>query len=153
VIQRNETALTLDDHKRAFTEVSFLMEIFIQTMKDLVGGGTMSVARNAGKQMGKKLPIYLEQPSLDEVLGAVLGQLSAGFETEFRTDPGGADVAFGRCAIRDVCMNRNAAPGGELCKVFHGFLAGILNEHYGRPVRTTKIQAAADECMCRLESD
>lgn len=151
--RHSETALGPEDHKQAFTEVSFLMEIFIHTMKDLVGGGTQSVARNAGKQMGKKLPIYLDQPSFEPVLGQVLEHLQAGFEVERRFDARGADLRFGHCAIRDVCNNRKIQPGGDLCKVFHNFLSGIVNEHTGKPVRTTRIEAGASYCECRMEGD
>lgn len=150
--ERNETTLTLEDHHRAFTEVSFLMDIFIHTMKDLVGGGTASVARNAGRTMGKKLPIYLEKPSFEEALGAVLEYMSAGFEFEARYGRDSADITYRRCAIREVCENRGIAPGGELCKVFHGFVGGIVNEHYGRPVRTSSLDAQATRCVCRMES-
>lgn len=151
--KRAELELTSEDHQKAFTEVSFLMEIFILTMKDVVGAGTASVARNAGKQMSKKLPIYLgDKPSMEEVMRPVLEHLSAGFEIDMKTQGNVAELDFGRCAIRDVCKNRGIPPGGELCKVFHGFLAGIANELSGRPVRTVKMEAAAARCACRMES-
>ena len=150
--ERSELNLTAEDHQKAFTEVSFLMEIFIHTMKDLLGNGTTSVARNAGRNMAKKLPIYLEKPSFGEALDGVLEQMKQGFEIEARTQDKTATLEFGRCPIRDVCQNRKQDPGGELCQVFHGFLGGIVNEVYGKPVRTSKIEASTTRCQCRMEA-
>jgi len=152
VSKRSELNLTAEDHQKAFTEVSFLMEIFIHTIKDLVGGGTAGVARNAGRNMAKKLPIYLEKPLFGQAVDGVLEQMDQGFEIQARTQDKMATLEFGRCPIRDVCRNRNQEPGGELCQVFHGFLGGIVNEVYGKPVRTSKLEASTTRCQCRLEA-
>ncbi len=149
--KRSELSLTAEDHQKAFTEVSFLMEIFIHTIKDLVGAGTASVARNAGRSMAKKLPIYLEKPLFGAALDGVVEQISQGFEITARTQDKTATLEFGRCPIRDVCRNRSQDPGGELCQVFHGFLAGLVNEVYGKPVRSSKLEASTTRCKCNLE--
>ena len=37
--------LTLEDHKAAFTEVAFLIDIFAATIDNIMGGATSSVGR------------------------------------------------------------------------------------------------------------
>lgn len=57
-----EPTLTLADHQAAFVKVSFLLEIFAATVHDLMGGATDSVGRIAGREMAKKMPVYIPNP-------------------------------------------------------------------------------------------
>jgi hypothetical protein len=64
------SSLTEDDHRQAFTEVSFLLDIFASTIDDVMGGSTATVGRIAGRKMARKLPIYMQRPSPSEALAA-----------------------------------------------------------------------------------
>lgn len=146
-----ELDLTVEEHDKAFTEVSFLLEIFIETMEALSGSGAPSVGMSAGRQMGKKLPIYLHEPKLDEAIAAVNKKLESGFDVELNCTDLNAELKVGRCAIRDVCKRRGQEVGGELCKMFHYYHAGIVSEVYGKPVRP-RIVDAAETCSFEMKA-
>jgi hypothetical protein len=146
-----ELALTLEDHKRAFEEVSFLLEIFAATVHDLMGGATDSVGRIAGREMAKKLPLYLRNPTLEDVLTQMAARLKKGFEIRFTCSDGGADLKFERCALRDVCRVRGLVQGGPLCSLFRAYLDGAVNELVYRPVKS-RIVSTGELCEIRLET-
>ena len=56
---RNEISMSEADHDAAFTEVSFLLEVLVDTLGDVVGNSMAALGTAAGRQMGKKLPVYL----------------------------------------------------------------------------------------------
>ncbi len=141
---------TLEDHRKAFTEVSFLLHIFAATVDDLMGGATAPVGRIAGRRAGRKLPLHLPEPTLESVLAALADHFRNGFELAARSNAAGADVQIGRCVIRDVCADRGIAPGGALCKLFHAQLDGVVDELLARPVKS-EIRAAGASCEIRTE--
>jgi hypothetical protein len=145
-----ELGLTLEDHRQAFEEVSFLLEIFATTVHDLMGGATDSVGRIAGREMAKKLPLYIPNPTLEDVLAQVAGRMEKGFEIRFTSSGGGADLTFERCALRDVCRVRGLALGGPLCSLFRSYLDGLVNELVYRPVKS-RIISTGERCELRLE--
>ncbi len=77
------TGLTLDDHKAAFTEVAFLMDIFAATIDNIMGGATSSVGRMAGRDTANKYPLFLSNPSLEEAVAVVADRMNAGFGISF----------------------------------------------------------------------
>ena len=148
---RNELNLTLEDHEKAFTETSFLLEIFVHTVADLVGGATVTVGRTAGKHMGRKLPFYLADPTLDDVVGALADHGSPAFEMTHTCDGDSAELTFGRCPLRAVCANRGQKLGTDICKMFHAYFAGMSEEVLGRPVKG-RLLSAGDTCKATLQA-
>lgn len=150
--QYTELELSLEDHQVAFTETSFLVEILVHTIDDLMGGASGTVGINAGRLMGRKLPIYLEDRELGPALEALAVRFGAGFEIKVVVDESGeaAEMHFGKCAIREVCKNRGVEPGGQLCKTFHTYLAGIVTEMLKAPMRA-RITEAGDTCTAEIE--
>ena len=148
---RSELSLTVEDHDKAFTEVCFLLEVLVNALGELVGKSTPTLGVTAGRHMGKKLPIYLTDPDVETVLKAIAERMASGWGMEIKADGKGADVKFGKCAIRDVCKNRSLELGGELCQMFHYYLSGMAAELYGKPVRAT-IKSAGDSCDTRMDS-
>ena len=142
--------LTVEDHRKAFTEVSFLLDIFSATMDNLMGGATASVGRIAGRHMAKNMPVYLAAPNLPEVLAAVADHMKAGFDISFRCEGSGAELTFGRCVIREVCHARGLPLGGELCRLFHYYTDGIVNELCLRPAKSALV-ASGENCRTRME--
>ena len=140
-----DTTVSLEDHRKAFTEVAFLLDIFASTVDNIMGGATASVGRIAGREMARKLPIYLEHPSLEEVLKILSEQMISGFGIKFQPIDDGANISFDRCAIRQVCVERKIEPGCELCRLFHFYFDGIINELISRPVKS-KITSSGDAC-------
>ena len=145
-----EAALTLDDHQQAFTEVSFLLDIFAATIDSLMGGATVSVGRIAGRQMARNLPLYLPNPQLPDVLAALAEHMRAGFEISFHCTGATAELTFGHCVIRDVCHTRNLPLGGELCRLFHHYTDGLVNELCLRPAKSA-LESGSDTCRAQLE--
>jgi hypothetical protein len=143
---------TLEDHRRAFTEVSFLLDAFAVTLIDIMGGATVSVGRSAGRQMARKLPDYLPEPTLETVLDTLADRLRKGFDMTYeRGDDGEMTVAFERCAIRQVCEARGKPVGGDLCRIFRNYLDGVVCELLARPARSTVI-SCGESCRIRLET-
>lgn len=150
---RAELLLTAADHDKAFTEVSFLLDIFVSAIGDVVNKSGPALGLAAGRHMGKKLPVFLAGPTMASVLEAVARRLASGFAIEFRCDGSGAEVGIARCAIRDVCAKRDIKAGGEMCRMFHYYLAGIATELLGgRAVKATEASAGEERCTFRLET-
>ena len=60
---------TLDDHQKAFTEISFLLHIFAATVDELMGGATAPVGRIAGRRAARKLPLHLGKRAVPTAFG------------------------------------------------------------------------------------
>jgi hypothetical protein len=146
----DDLRMTVADEREAFTEVSFLLDTFASTIHDLMGGATAPVGRIGGRHMARKLPVHLPEPTLETVLECVAGQFKSGYDLSASCAERGAEVEFGRCAIRAVCRERNLQPGGDLCKLFHYYLDGIVNELLQRPVKS-EIVATGDSCRTRMQ--
>lgn len=151
MIERNELELTVEDHRKAFIEVSFLLDMFTATIDDLMGGANATVGRIAGRAQAKKLPIFVSPDSLEEVLKEVCNEMKAGFEITYSCDEDGADVTYKKCALRNACVQRNRKIGGQICKMFHFSFGGIINELIKRPVRSRIIEAGETTCVTRLD--
>jgi hypothetical protein len=140
--------LTSQDYQDALTEVSFLLDILASTVDDLMGGATVSVGRVAGRHQARRLPIYVEAPNVDSVVTALneLEKLGA----EFRVATDNEVLEFGHCAIRAVCNNRKLELGGNLCRLYHYYLDGVINEFLLRPTRS-HLLSTGSACRVRLE--
>jgi len=145
-----ELELSLQDHQRAFTEVSFLLDIFAATVGDLTGGQTASIGRVAGRQLARKLPLHLPEPTLAKVLEALHATLARGFSFQATVREGAAELRLGRCVVREVCRERGKQPGGDLCCLFHSFFDGMVNELLARSAKSV-IAAGEEECTAELE--
>lgn len=149
-MSNQEALLTVEDHRKAFTEVSFLLDIFAATIDNLMGGATASVGRIAGRHMARNLPVYLASPCLSDVLTALAEHMKAGFDISFRNDGNAAEINIGRCVIRDVCVSRGLAVGGELCRLFHYYIDGMVNELILRPAKS-QLLSNGEVCRAKLE--
>jgi hypothetical protein len=144
-------APTIEDHQKAFTEVSFLLNIFAATVQDLMGGATAPVGRIAGRHAAAKLPVYLPAPTLEAVLAELAKRLERGVDLSCRVTGRSAELTFGRCAIREACAAQNLEPGQELCSLFHYYLDGIVNGLLQRPVKSSLVEKGA-RCTARLDT-
>jgi hypothetical protein len=101
--------------------------------------------------MGRKLPVLLREPDLASALGAVTGSLAAGFEINAKVEGTGAALSVGRCVLRDVCKDRGIPLDGEICKMFHYYLAGMTAQLLGKAVRPSAAQAG-ETCTFKLDA-
>lgn len=143
-------APSLGDHQKAFTEVAFLLDIFASTIDNIMGGATSSVGRFAGRGTASKWPVDLHHPSLHKTLDVVVERMKDGFEITYSEQQDGIDVTFKRCVIRDVCSKRGLEPGCSMCKLFHSYCDGIVNELFSRPVKSEIVQSG-DTCTLRMK--
>ena len=143
--------ITLEDHKDAFNEVAFLMDIFTSTIDNIMGGATAPVGRIAGREMARKLPVYLNNPSLEEAIAVLASRMKSGFEFSLEESGGEKQVVFDRCALRDVCSLRKIDTGGAMCRLFHAYFDGIVNELISRPVKS-EIVSAGKQCVTRIRT-
>jgi len=142
MMEMTELSLTEKDYEKAFSEVSFILDVLTKTIGQVVGQATTSMAVSSGKHMAKKLPVSLKAPvSVEDAMSVLVERLNAGFDIEYQTDGKKIDMKVGRCAIRDVCENRGLEVGGELCVMLHNFWAGMIAELRGLPVRCGSFSA------------
>jgi hypothetical protein len=140
---------SLADHELAFTETAFLLDIFATTIHELMGDATGTITRIAGRSMGRKLPVHLTSPDLEQVILAVADQLKGGFDIVNVGSQGCSELCVRKCAIRRICEARHQPLDGSLCKLFHFYLDGIVNELYCRPVKS-HIATTGNQCTIRM---
>jgi len=145
--QREEA--TLQDHHAAFAEIGFLLDIFTTTIDNIMGGATAPVGRIAGRAMANKLPFRLENPSIDEAVGTLAKRMQAGFGFALSGDGDDRHLTFDRCVLRDVCRQRGQQPGGPMCRLFHAYFDGIVNELICRPVKS-EISESGEQCLVKI---
>lgn len=143
--------VTLDDHVNAATEVAFLLDIFAATVDNVMGGATASVGRIAGREMARKLPVHLATPTLDEVVAILNSRMEAGYRFRLEGDGTERTLLFDHCVLREVCAKRGLTMGTALCRLFHAYLDGILNELICRPVKS-EVVSCGDQCRLTLRT-
>jgi hypothetical protein len=147
----NLDEITLEDHKNGFNEVAFLLDIFCSTIDNIMGGATAPVGRIAGREMAKKMPVHLENPSINEAVSLLADRMKNGFEFSFDDSAEQKQLNFGMCALRQACSLREVQPGGAMCRLFHSYFDGILNELVSRPVKS-EIIACGNLCSVTLRT-
>ena len=147
----SELNLTGEDYDKAFIEVSFLLDILVSTIEDFVGKSTPSLAVAAGRRMARNMPVHLEDTHPASVLAEFIRVFSLQqMEIEGRMEEQGrAVVSLSHCPIRSVCATRGMEIDGQLCQMFHYYLAGILAELSGRPARP-KTLATGETCAFQV---
>jgi len=135
-----ELHLSSEDYDKAFTEVSFLLDMFIETIVTFVGKSTPSLAVAAGRRMAANLPVHLPGNSPEEALQEVVRVLriqQMAIDGQF--EGGKAVITIQDCPVGSVCRNRKMELDGQACQMFHYYLAGIMAELTGRPTRPTTL--------------
>ncbi|MEE4239979.1 MAG: L-2-amino-thiazoline-4-carboxylic acid hydrolase [Desulfopila sp.] len=150
MIETAELQLTEDDHDKAFIEVCFLLDMFVDTIEKFVGKSTPSLAVAAGRKMAANMPIHLTDPEPGKALSELvrvftIQQMDIAGEMEGNE----AVITMNRCPIGAVCKERKMDLDGAACQMFHYYIAGIMAEFTGRPARP-KTLAAGDTCTFKL---
>lgn len=151
MIDKNELTLQAEDYDKAFTEVSFLLDMFVETIEAFVGKSTPSLAVAAGRKMAANMPIHLIEPTPEAALAEFIRVFRIQqMEIEGRFDGPDAFITFNHCPILSVCKNRNMEVGGSACQIFHYYVAGIMAELAGCPTRPTTI-STGETCVFKLQ--
>ncbi len=150
MIGNNELTLTGEDYGKAFTEVSFLLDMLVETISAFVGKSTPSLAVAAGRRMALNMPVHLEEKTpaavLDEVVRVFRIQ-----QMELAAECRGNEalVSVDHCPIGSVCRNRRMELDSSICQMFHYYMAGIVAELCGAPVRP-KTLSVGESCTFSL---
>lgn len=134
--------LSPEDYQKAKTEVAFLLDAFASTIDNIMGGNTAPVGRIAGRDTASKLPVHLEDPTLQDIIATLREQMKAGFDFSLDSD----GLLFKSCIIREMCAVRKIETGGALCHLFHSYFDGIINGLLCRPVKSTFV-SVGEECL------
>lgn len=150
MITTSELQLTAEDHDKAFNEVCFLLDIFVDTLEQFVGKGTPALAVAAGRKMAGNMPIFLAEPTVENAL-AELVRVFTIQQMEITGEMQGkeAAISIAHCPIGSVCQQRSLAIDGSVCQMFHYYIAGIMAEFTGRPARPKTI-VAGETCTFKL---
>jgi len=146
----DEKMLTDEDYEMAACEASFILDIFSRTIETVMGGSISSVGRFSGRSMARKIPVFLPDPALPEVLKALGEYMRHGFAFTVEAGEKETGIFFSTCAIREVCRLRRQDPGGPICRLFHSYFDGMINELNFRPAKS-RILRAGDTCSIMLE--
>jgi hypothetical protein len=137
--------LTPEDYQKATVEVAFLLDAFASTIDNIMGGNTAPVGRIAGRDTAKKLPIHLDNPSLQEIIALLAEQMRAGFQFTLEGDR----LSFNSCILREMCALRKIETGGALCRLFHSYFDGVVNGLFCRPVKSS-IDSVGETCSLQI---
>ncbi len=145
-----ELTLSPEDYDKAFTEVSFLLDIFIETIVAFVGKSTPSLAVAVGRKMAARLPVHMARQTPEMALSELIRVLKIQqLDIAGRFEGEEAVLALNGCPIGSVCRNRKLAIGGQACQMFHYYIAGIMAELSGCPARPKTI-ATGENCTFSL---
>ena len=82
-----------------------------------------------------------------ESLDIVAKRMKAGFGISLeKDDDGNKRVIFDRCILRDICTLRGIETGKAMCRLFHYYFDGIINELINRPVKSEILECGK---ICR----
>lgn len=150
MIDTNELTLQVEDYDKAFTEVSFLLDMFVETIEAFVGKSTPSLAVAAGRKMAANMPIHLVEATPENALAEFVRVFQIQqMEVEGHFEGAEAVVTIHQCPILAVCKNRNMEVGGSACQIFHYYVAGIMAELAGCPVRPRTV-STGETCVFNL---
>jgi hypothetical protein len=129
--------------------VAFLIDIFSSTIDTIMGGSTASVGRIAGRDTARKYPVYLQNPSLEDALSVIGDRMKSGFSISLEASGNESVLVFDRCIVREICQLRNSDLGKAMCRLFHEYFDGILDELINRPVKS-EITQCGQQCRTNL---
>ena len=150
MIHRTELKLTPEDHDKAFIEVCFLLDMFVDTIEQFVGKSTPSLAVAAGRKMAKNMPVYLDENTVEKALSELVRVFTIQqMEITGEIEGNEAAISISHCPIGAVCKERNMELDGSACQMFHYYIAGIMAEFTGKPARP-KTMSVGESCTFRL---
>lgn len=150
MIGNNELTLTTEDYDKAFTEVSFLLDMLVETITAFVGKSTPSLGVASGRKMALNMPVHMIEKTpavaLDELVRILKIQR---MDISAKLQGSEAVLSMHDCPIGSVCRNRKMELGSQICQMFHYYLAGVVAELSGCPARPKTI-TVGDHCTFSL---
>ncbi len=150
MIGNSELTLVPEDYDKAFTEVSFLLDMLIETITTFVGKSTPSLVIAAGRKMALNMPVHMVEKDPATAIAELVRVLRIQrMDIGARFEGAEAVVSMRDCPIGSVCKNRQMELGGQACQMFHYYLAGIVAELSGCPARP-KTLTVGEQCTFNL---
>jgi predicted ArsR family transcriptional regulator len=150
MIGTNELTLDKEDYDKAFTEVSFLLDMFVDTIEAFVGKSTPSLAVAAGRKMASNLPAHMTEQTPEAALAEFVRIFRIQqMEIDGQFENGQAVITIHHCPIRSVCLQRDMEIDGQICQIFHYYVAGILAELAGCPARPKTVDVG-EQCTFNM---
>ena len=150
MIGKTELTLSPADYDKAFTEVSFLLDMFIETIVAFVGKSTPALAVAAGRKMAANLPVHMVEKTPQQALSELVRVLKIQqMNIDGRFEGQEAVLELNGCPIGSVCKNRKMEIGSQACQMFHYYVAGIMAELSGYPARPKTI-STGESCSFSL---
>lgn len=150
MIATTELTLSSEDYDKAFTEVSFLLDMFVSTIETFVGKSTPALAVAAGRKMALNMPIFLQEATADSALAEFIRVFRIQqMEIDGHITGKEAVITINHCPIRSVCINRGVELDGQICQMFHYYVAGILAELAGCPARPKTVETG-EKCIFNM---
>lgn len=148
MIETSELQLTAEDHDKAFIEVCFLLDMFVNTIEKFVGKSTPALAVAAGRKMAANMPIHLTDPTPDNALSELvrvftIQQMDISGEMQGKE----AVITINQCPIGSVCKEREMELDGPACQMFHYYVGGIMAEFTGVPARPQTVEVGETCCF------
>lgn len=146
----SELNLEAKDYDMAFTEVSFLLDMFVDTIVTFVGKSTPSLAVAAGRRMADNMPVHMTEKTPEVALQELVRIFRIQqMEIDGSFNGPEAVISINHCPIRSVCLQRNMEIDGQACQMFHYYIAGILAELAGCPARP-KTVSTGESCTFNM---
>lgn len=146
----SELNLEAKDYDMAFTEVSFLLDMFVETIVTFVGKSTPSLAVAAGRRMADNMPVHMTEKTPEVALQELVRIFRIQqMEIDGKFNGPEAEITINHCPIRSVCLQRNMEIDGQACQMFHYYIAGILAELAGCPARPKTI-STGESCTFNM---
>ncbi|MFH0784429.1 MAG: hypothetical protein V2B20_21075 [Pseudomonadota bacterium] len=150
MIGNNELTLSTEDYDKAFTEVSFLLDMLVETITAFVGKSTPSLGVASGRKMALNMPVHMTERTPAVAVNELIRILKIQrMEISAKLQGSEAILSMHDCPIGSVCRNRKMELGSQICQMFHYYLAGIVAELSGCPARPKTI-TVGDHCTFSL---
>lgn len=150
MIGSNELTLSADDYDKAFTEVSFLLDMLVATITAFVGKSTPSLGVASGRKMAVNMPVRMVEKTPEVAVSELVRVFRMQqMDINGRFEGAEAVISMHDCPIGSVCRNRKMQLGTEVCQIFHYYIAGIAAELSGCAARP-KTLTMGEHCTFTL---
>jgi hypothetical protein len=150
MIGNSELTLAPEDYDKAFTEVSFLLDMLIETITTFVGKSTPSLVVVAGRKMAANMPVHMATKTPEAAISELVRVLRIQrMDIAGHIEGAQAVLTMHDCPIGSVCRNRKMELDSQVCQMFHYYLAGIVAELSGYPARPKTI-TVGEQCTFSL---
>ena len=124
---KEELNLSIEDHKNATIEISFLLNIFTKIISDRKRAFN-SLGISSGREFAKKMPVMFDSNDMKATIDQLIYYLKGGFDISSELSEKQINFKISRCALKNICKLNSNELGNDLCKLFHFYMNGMIIE-------------------------